>query len=160
MPKSVFKGAFSELKNRGYLFTPAQTVTEFISNEYPVRLATSGPTSQQKNVLSTGPFAISREFYECYFLRLKLELSLDTLGVLMTFKRVEHEKVGAFLDVQSTNIQADEETFLKIAQMSGIYDLSKPYVYRDFVWFDVTDRFKLEGKSELEHEQNCTWMPD
>ena len=154
MSKSVFKQAFSELKERGYLFTPAKTVAEFISNEYPVRLAIFGPTSDQRNSLSIGPFAISRKFYEHDFLKLKSHMSSDALGVLMTFKRIEYEKFGAFVDHPTITIQTnDEETFIEVAQMSGVYDLSKPFVYKEFVWFDVKNEFKLEGRSEFDQKK-------
>lgn len=155
MSKAAFNEGFSELKRRGFLFTPAKTVKEFITDEYPTRLAMIGPTSEQPNVLSTGPFAVSRAFYDQYFLKMKSLLSADALGVLLMFKRVEYEKFGAFRD-QSITIESDEDSFIDVACTSGIYDLSQPHVYSDFVWFDVTDEYKTKGQPDLETEKSVS----
>lgn len=152
MSKTAFKNAFSELKERGLLFTPAKTVQDFISDQYPIRLAIIGPTSEQPNVLSTGPFAVSREYYDKHFLQMKSRLSPEVLSVLITFKRVEYEKFGTILN-QSITIESDEDSLIKVAQMSGIFDLSRPHIYSDYVWFDVTHEYKTEGQLALEPEQ-------
>lgn len=134
------------------LFTPAKTVQEFITGAYPVRLAPIGPTSEERSVLTTGPFAISREFYEEYFVRAKAILPPDALGVWMTIKRVEYEKCGAITNHAFT-IRSDEDSFIEVARLSGIYDLYRPHVFSDFVWFDVTDEYKSKGESVLDPEQ-------
>ena len=150
--KSAFKGCFSELKKRGLLFTPAKTAGDFIEKEYPARIAFIGPTAHDRNVLSTGPFAISKKFYLNAFLNLKSQLSEGELVVFMALKWVEYEKQGAALEKPYT-IESKDDEIISVAQMFGVYDLTSPHVYKDFVWFDVKQEFKTKGFSATFQEE-------
>ncbi len=154
--KDVLIQTFSLLKEQGLIFTPALNASEFVSNDYPVRLAVIGPTADDKHELSTGPFAISRHFYETYFLGVQAKLKdAEVLSVLSTFMRVEYEKFGVRSSRSKGNfsIVAEDDSFYSVAQMSGIYDLSQPYVYTDYVWFDVTEEFRENGQAEMSEEE-------
>jgi hypothetical protein len=136
--------AFDSLIASGIIFTPAKNGKDFFATRPPIRTAIQGPAmGKPKSVVSLGPFAISRKFYENVFLSLSKIMDEDAIHVLLNFKRLEYEKLGVVQNDEASSsayhIAAPEETMIDFLRLSSLWDVMNPRVYEKFVWILPND---------------------
>jgi hypothetical protein len=131
MPVEDAANAFTELKSKGILCTPAMSAAELTERQWPVRVVGVPATDPDRpSVISFGPFALDRERFD--MLKEAVEDS-DQLRVLLGFVRLEFEKTGLGA-TDGYVVEAEEDDLDRFLATMAYWDIDQPVIGEDFVW--------------------------
>ena len=145
MPAEFMDKGFVELKNKGFLFTYANSAKEFFEKKYAIRLVGQAPASHldlKPNQITIGPFPLKRKHYSFVkdvILQDTKEFSdnpSDQRGVLcsyLAFQKIQYEKLGVTGNEYS--IRAELDDIVPLVNLLDFFEIENPVIGDNFVWF-------------------------